>query len=159
MHDFFAGRRVLLTGHTGFKGGWLALWLRELGAAVTGFGGPPPTEPAQFALARVAHDLEDVRGDVRDRAALDASVVAARPRSCSTSRRSPSCGGHGASPPRRSRSTRTAPCTCSTPAARTRPARRSRRGRPPRARPDPRSRAARLERALGPRPRRRRDRG
>jgi len=79
MHDFFAGRRVLLTGHTGFKGGWLALWLRELGAAVTGFGGPPPTEPALFALARVAHDLEDVRGDVRDRAALDASVVAARP--------------------------------------------------------------------------------
>jgi CDP-glucose 4,6-dehydratase len=79
MHDFFAGRRVLLTGHTGFKGGWLALWLRELGAAVTGFGGPPPTEPALFALAGVAHDLEDVRGDVRDRAALDASVAAARP--------------------------------------------------------------------------------
>jgi len=38
---FWAGRRVLITGHTGFKGAWLALWLHELGAAVTGFGGPP----------------------------------------------------------------------------------------------------------------------
>ena len=53
MTDFWAGRRVLVTGHTGFKGGWLALWLRELGADVAGFGGPPPTEPALFDLARV----------------------------------------------------------------------------------------------------------
>src|SRR5215218_3374261 len=79
MHDFFAGRRVLLTGHTGFKGGWLALWLRELGAEVTGFGGPPPTEPSLFGLARVADGLEDVRGDLRDRAAVAAAVAVAPP--------------------------------------------------------------------------------
>ena len=64
MTDFWAGRRVLLTGHTGFKGGWLALWLGELGAQVTGFAAPPPTEPALYALARVGEALDDVRGDV-----------------------------------------------------------------------------------------------
>src|SRR5215211_710864 len=79
MTDFWAGRRVLLTGHTGFKGGWLALWLGELGAQVTGFAGPPPTEPALSELARVGEALEDVRGDVRDRAAVAAAVRAARP--------------------------------------------------------------------------------
>src|SRR5215218_2603664 len=79
MTDFWAGRRVLVTGHTGFKGGWLALWLRELGAAVTGFGGPPPTEPALYGLARVGEALEDLRGDVRDATAVGAAVAAARP--------------------------------------------------------------------------------
>ncbi|HKG65502.1 MAG TPA: GDP-mannose 4,6-dehydratase, partial [Solirubrobacteraceae bacterium] len=79
MTDFWAGRRVLLTGHTGFKGGWLALWLGELGAQVTGFAAPPPTEPALSELARVGEALEDVRGDVRDRAAVAAAVRAARP--------------------------------------------------------------------------------
>ena len=79
MTDFWAGRRVLVTGHTGFKGGWLVLWLRELGAAVTGFGGPPPTEPSLFGLARAGEDVRDVRGDVRDAAAVAAAVEAARP--------------------------------------------------------------------------------
>jgi CDP-glucose 4,6-dehydratase len=74
------GRRVLLTGHTGFKGAWLALWLHELGAAVTGFGGPPPTEPSLFALGRVAELLaDDVRGDVRDAEAVRAAARRARP--------------------------------------------------------------------------------
>jgi CDP-glucose 4,6-dehydratase len=79
MRDYWAGRRVLLTGHTGFKGGWLALWLGELGAQVTGFGAAAPTEPALFELARVGEVLEDVRGDVRERAAVAAAVRAARP--------------------------------------------------------------------------------
>src|SRR5687767_10156984 len=79
MTDFWAGRRVLVTGHTGFKGGWLALWLRELGATVTGFGGPPPTDPALFDLARVADGLEDLRGDVRSPAEVGAAVETARP--------------------------------------------------------------------------------
>ncbi len=47
----WAGRRVLLTGHTGFKGAWLALWLHELGAEVHGFSAPPPSEPSLFELA------------------------------------------------------------------------------------------------------------
>jgi CDP-glucose 4,6-dehydratase len=79
MSDFWAGRRVFLSGHTGFKGGWLALWLHELGAAVTGFADVPPTDPALFELARVAELIDDVRGDVRDRAAVQDAVAASGP--------------------------------------------------------------------------------
>jgi CDP-glucose 4,6-dehydratase len=79
MSDFWAGRRVFLTGHTGFKGGWLAVWLRELGADVTGFAAAPPTDPALFELARVGELVRDVRGDVRDREAVDAAVAEASP--------------------------------------------------------------------------------
>jgi CDP-glucose 4,6-dehydratase len=75
----WAGRRVLVTGHTGFKGGWLALWLRRLGADVTGFAKPPPGDPSLFDLARVGEALTDVRGDVRDAAAVRDAVAAARP--------------------------------------------------------------------------------
>jgi CDP-glucose 4,6-dehydratase len=79
MTDFWAGRRVLLTGHTGFKGGWLALWLHELGAAVTGFAAAPPTEPSLYHLARVGELVEDRRGDVRDAGDVGNAVAAARP--------------------------------------------------------------------------------
>ena len=79
MTDFWAGRRVLVTGHTGFKGAWLSLWLQRLGATVTGFSAPPPTEPSLFELARVAELVEDGRGDVRDRAAVEAAVRGAAP--------------------------------------------------------------------------------
>src|SRR4051812_25310938 len=79
MTDFWAGRRVLLTGHTGFKGGWLALWLHRLGAEVTGFSAPPATDPALFELARVGELLADVRGDVRDPGAVADAVAGARP--------------------------------------------------------------------------------
>jgi CDP-glucose 4,6-dehydratase len=77
---FWRGRRVLLTGHTGFKGAWLAIWLHELGARVTGFAGPPPSDPSLFALARAGELLaEDRRGDLRDAAAVREAVRAARP--------------------------------------------------------------------------------
>ncbi len=76
---FWAGRRVLLTGHTGFKGAWLALWLRQLGAQVTGLALAPPTEPNLFALAGVDADLDHRLGDVRDLAAVDAAFAASRP--------------------------------------------------------------------------------
>jgi CDP-glucose 4,6-dehydratase len=76
---FWNGRRVLVTGHTGFKGSWLCVWLRELGAELAGFGLDPPTEPSLFEEARVADGISDVRGDVRDAPAVDAAVAAAEP--------------------------------------------------------------------------------
>ncbi len=76
---FWAGRRVLITGHTGFKGAWLSLWLSALGARVTGLSNGVPTSPSLFELARVAEQVEDLRVDVRDPAALHDAVCATSP--------------------------------------------------------------------------------
>lgn len=76
---FWHGRRVFITGHTGFKGGWLALWLQRLGAEVTGFALTPATTPNLFTLARVGEGMDSRIGDVRDAAALAATMRAARP--------------------------------------------------------------------------------
>jgi CDP-glucose 4,6-dehydratase len=62
--SFWWGRRVLLTGHTGFKGSWLALWLLELGARVTGLALPPDTEPNLFAQLGLDRRLDHRLGDV-----------------------------------------------------------------------------------------------
>lgn len=64
--DFFRGKRIFLTGHTGFKGAWLSLWLHSLGARVTGYALPAPTSPSLFELARVGELVESVTGDVRE---------------------------------------------------------------------------------------------
>ena len=64
--SFWARRRVFLTGHTGFKGGWLALWLQQLGAQVRGYSLEPPTNPNLFTIARVGDAIDDIRADVRD---------------------------------------------------------------------------------------------
>ncbi len=64
---FWRGRRVLVTGHTGFKGGWLSLWLKHVGAEVVGYALPPVTSPSLFEAAGVASDLAgSVLGDIRD---------------------------------------------------------------------------------------------
>jgi CDP-glucose 4,6-dehydratase len=68
------GRKVFLTGHTGFKGGWLALWLTQLGAIVRGYALDPSTEPNLFTVARIGSVVEDIRGDIRDPAALDRAM-------------------------------------------------------------------------------------
>ncbi|HZD11142.1 MAG TPA: CDP-glucose 4,6-dehydratase [Candidatus Binatia bacterium] len=84
MKDVFAnaydGRTVLVTGHTGFKGSWLSIWLTELGAKVVGFSLPePPTVPSNFTVCRVQDHLTDLRGDVRDLAALMEIVETYKP--------------------------------------------------------------------------------
>ena len=76
---FWKDKRVLLTGHTGFKGSWLALWLESLGANVSGFSLDVPTSPSLFDAARVAGSLRDGRGDVRDPRAVEAVVDDTRP--------------------------------------------------------------------------------
>jgi CDP-glucose 4,6-dehydratase len=73
------GRRVLITGHTGFKGSWLSLWLHRLGAEVTGFALPPPTDPSLFEQARVAELVRHVAGDVRDLATVEQVIQETRP--------------------------------------------------------------------------------
>ena len=75
----FEGKRVLVTGHTGFKGSWLALWLDHLGAHVTGVGLTPHTSPSLFELARISTRVEDRRCDIRDRDALDKILAEVRP--------------------------------------------------------------------------------
>ena len=75
----WAGRRVFLTGHTGFKGGWLALWLASRGALVRGYSLPPSTTPNLFDEVRLGESIEDVRGDIRDKAALEAAMHAFAP--------------------------------------------------------------------------------
>ncbi len=73
-------RSVLVTGHTGFKGGWLSLWLASRGTRVHGFALDPPTTPSFFAAARLADVLaSDTRGDVRDETALGRCLAATRP--------------------------------------------------------------------------------
>ncbi|QEC46880.1 CDP-glucose 4,6-dehydratase [Baekduia soli] len=75
----WAGRRVLVTGHTGFKGAWLCLWLTAMGAEVSGLSRGIPTDPALFSLARVGELVAHHEGDVRDPAAVARAVAAARP--------------------------------------------------------------------------------
>ena len=75
---FWRGRRVFLTGHTGFKGSWLALWLTKMGAEVTGFA-LPAESPSLFEQARIAELVHHVEGDIRDLAAVEAAMAAAQP--------------------------------------------------------------------------------
>jgi CDP-glucose 4,6-dehydratase len=77
--SFWKGRSVLLTGHTGFKGSWLSLWLDALGANVTGYALEPPTQPSLFEQARVAGVVDSIFADVRDFTRLKAAIDECRP--------------------------------------------------------------------------------
>ena len=75
----YRGRRVFVTGHTGFKGSWLAYWLVQLGASVTGFALEPPTDPSLFEELHLAEHIDHRIGDVRDLKLLRSVILAAQP--------------------------------------------------------------------------------
>jgi CDP-glucose 4,6-dehydratase len=77
--EFWQNKKVLITGHTGFKGSWLSLWLQHLGASVSGFALPAPTQPSLFEIADVVVGMHSVEGDVRDMDGLKKMVEACRP--------------------------------------------------------------------------------
>lgn len=76
---FWKNRRVFVTGHTGFKGSWLSLWLHDLGASVTGYSLDPPTQPSLFEQARVEGLFRSVRADIRDFPRLKDAVAESAP--------------------------------------------------------------------------------
>lgn len=68
--DFYKGKRIFLTGHTGFKGSWMCRILANAGAVVTGYSLEAPTEPSLFQIANIEDDIHSVIGDIRDYASL-----------------------------------------------------------------------------------------
>jgi CDP-glucose 4,6-dehydratase len=76
---FWKSRRVFVTGHTGFKGSWLALWLHSMGARVCGYSLDPPTEPSLYRLLPLEGQIRSIRGDVRDQDALETAMRAFEP--------------------------------------------------------------------------------
>jgi CDP-glucose 4,6-dehydratase len=77
--NFWTGKKVFVTGHTGFKGGWLCLWLQHLGAKVTGYALQPPTHPSLFEIIDIANGMNSVIGDIRDGETLFQTMKNAAP--------------------------------------------------------------------------------
>ena len=76
---FWQKRKVLITGHTGFKGSWLSLWLQTLGADVLGYSFAPPTTPSLFEIANVEEGITHVEGDIRDKKHLSDVFIKYKP--------------------------------------------------------------------------------
>ena len=77
--DFWLGKRVLMTGHTGFKGSWLTMWLQSMGAQVVGYALAPPTNPSLFDVAEVGRGITSIFGDIRDLQKLRAVIAEHKP--------------------------------------------------------------------------------
>ena len=79
FENAYRNRTVVITGHTGFKGTWLAAWLKHLGAKVVGIALDPPTEPSHFCAVNLKDDINDLRIDIRDRYVLESAIADAEP--------------------------------------------------------------------------------
>lgn len=79
LFEFYKGKRVFITGHTGFKGSWLCKMLANAGAKVTGYSLEAPTEPSLFKIAKIESDINSVTGDIRDKTALNKAFDEAKP--------------------------------------------------------------------------------
>lgn len=77
--DFYKGKRILITGHTGFKGSWMCALLKSLGAEVTGYSLEPPTDPSLFEMCHIGEGMDSVTGDVRDLCHLQQTFVRTQP--------------------------------------------------------------------------------
>ena len=77
--SFWFTKKVFITGHTGFKGSWLSLWLQQLGAEVTGYALHPPTEPSLFEVVKVAEGMTSIISDIRDDVLLTNAMRQAEP--------------------------------------------------------------------------------
>ena len=79
FNNIYKDKRVLITGHTGFKGGWLTLWLKNLGANVKGISLGITTNPSHFLEANIANDIQDIRVDIRDKTSLQSEILKFKP--------------------------------------------------------------------------------
>jgi CDP-glucose 4,6-dehydratase len=77
--QFWQGKKVFVTGHTGFKGSWLCLWLNKLGAEVTGYALQPPTNPSLFEITKLSTQINSIIGDIRDAEALKQAMAHSKP--------------------------------------------------------------------------------
>jgi len=79
MHKAYSGKNVLVTGHTGFKGSWLTIWLQKLGANVIGYSLPPPTNPNNFEASQLAKTMTHIVGDIRDFNSVNDTIQTSQP--------------------------------------------------------------------------------
>lgn len=79
FNDYYKGKNVLITGHTGFKGSWLSIWLTKLGANVTGYALKPPTYPSMFERCKIDGSVNSIIGDIRDRDNLNKAIAQTQP--------------------------------------------------------------------------------
>lgn len=78
-NNFWKEKRVFITGHTGFKGSWLSIWLQTMGVNLTGYALAPPTQPSLFEMARVSDDMTSIIGDIRDLSHLKQAIADFQP--------------------------------------------------------------------------------
>ena len=79
FNNIFENKRVFLTGHTGFQGSWLTLWLNLLGAKVIGFSQEPPTKPSMFEILNLKKEIEHHIGDIRNQSSLQKLIKKSDP--------------------------------------------------------------------------------